>query len=59
MVGELLEGELRAHILHSQKRLSKALQRDLYGKATIKAIEHCFDASKIANGLSKTFPVET
>ena len=55
LVGKLLEGELGAHILHSWKRLSKALQRDLYEKATIKVVEHCLDASIIVNGLSGKF----
>ena len=55
LVGELLESELRAHILHSRKRLSKALHRDRYGKEALKSIEHCLDASIIANGLSRAF----
>ncbi|KAL5545159.1 hypothetical protein UlMin_008943 [Ulmus minor] len=55
LAGELLERELRAHILHSRKRLSKALQRDLYGEKALKPIEYYLDASIITNGLSRAF----
>ena len=40
LAGELLQRERRAHILHSRKRLSKALQKDLYGEKTLKSIEY-------------------
>lgn len=55
LAGELLDRELRVHIAHARKRLSKVLQRDLYGDREIRLIEHYLDASIITNGLQRAF----
>ncbi|KAF4373737.1 hypothetical protein G4B88_002241, partial [Cannabis sativa] len=55
LAGELLERELRAHVSHAWKRMSKALQRDLYGDKTLRSIEFYLDASIVTNGLSRAF----
>lgn len=55
LAGELLERELRVHIKHAEKRLSKAIQRDLYRDREVQSIEHYLDASIITNGLSRAF----
>lgn len=53
--GELLERELRVHIKHAERRMVKAMQRDLYGDRSLRPIEHYLDASIITNGLSRAF----
>ncbi|KAF8379100.1 hypothetical protein HHK36_028529 [Tetracentron sinense] len=55
LAGELLERELRVHIWHAEKRMVKAMQRDLYGNRDMHPIEHYLDASIITNGLSRAF----
>ncbi|KAG5563017.1 hypothetical protein RHGRI_005684 [Rhododendron griersonianum] len=55
LAGELLERELRVHVKHAERRMVKAMQRDLYGERVIHAIEHYLDASIITNGLSRAF----
>ncbi|KAF5953585.1 hypothetical protein HYC85_006441 [Camellia sinensis] len=55
LAGELLERELRVHIKHAEKRMVKALQRDLYGDRQLQQIEHYLDASIITNGLCRAF----
>lgn len=55
LAGELLEQELKVHVLHARKRTMKALQRDLYAEHLIHPIEHYLDASIITNGLSRAF----
>ncbi|WMV43236.1 hypothetical protein MTR67_036621 [Solanum verrucosum] len=55
LAGELLERELRAHIKHAERRMVKALQRDLCGDRQVQPIEHYLDASIITNGLSRAF----
>ncbi|KAJ1413111.1 RNA polymerase Rpb2, domain 7 [Sesbania bispinosa] len=55
LAGELLERELKVHIAHARKRMSKALQRDLYGDREVRPIEHYLDASIITNGLQRAF----
>lgn len=55
LAGELLERELKAHLSHARKRMTKALQRDLYGERNIHPIEHYLDASIITNGLTRAF----
>ncbi|KAK6794983.1 hypothetical protein RDI58_008436 [Solanum bulbocastanum] len=55
LAGELLERELRAHIKHAERRMVKAMQRDLYGDRQVQPIEHYLDASIITNGLSRAF----
>lgn len=55
LAGELLERELRAHIKHAERRMLKAMQRDLYGDRQVQPIEHYLDASIITNGLSRAF----
>lgn len=54
LAGELLERELRVHIKHAERRMVKALQKDLYGER-LRPIEHYLDASIITNGLSRAF----
>ena len=55
LAGELLERELWAHVSHARKRMSKALQRDLYGDKGLRQIELYLDASIVTNGLSRAF----
>ncbi|GLT85243.1 hypothetical protein SLE2022_034370 [Rubroshorea leprosula] len=55
LAGELLERELKVHIAHARRRMTKALQRDLYPGRTVRPIEHYLDASIITNGLSRAF----
>ncbi|OVA01264.1 DNA-directed RNA polymerase [Macleaya cordata] len=55
LAGELLERELRVHIKHAERRMIRAMQRDLYGDRTLQPIEHYLDASIITNGLCRAF----
>lgn len=55
LAGELLERELRVHIKHAERRMVRAMQRDLYGDREVQSIEHYMDASIITNGLSRAF----
>ncbi|CAK7353598.1 unnamed protein product [Dovyalis caffra] len=55
LAGELLERELKVHIIHARKRMTKALQRDLYGDRDVHSIEHYLDASIVTNGLTRAF----
>lgn len=55
LAGELLERELRVHIKHAEKRMVKAIQRDLYKDREVQTIDHYLDASIITNGLSRAF----
>ena len=55
LAGELLERELRVHIKHAERRMVKAIQRDLYKDREVQTIDHYFDASIITNGLSRAF----
>ncbi|XP_021864536.2 DNA-directed RNA polymerases IV and V subunit 2 [Spinacia oleracea] len=52
---ELLERELRVHMRHAEKRMVKAMQRDLYGERDLQSIEHYLDASIVTNGLTRSF----
>ncbi|CAA2999086.1 DNA-directed RNA polymerases IV and V subunit 2 [Olea europaea subsp. europaea] len=56
--GELLEKELRVHIKHAERRMVRAMQRDLYRDQDVQSIEHYMDASIITNGLSRAFSTE-
>ncbi|KAK4490960.1 hypothetical protein RD792_001681 [Penstemon davidsonii] len=53
LAGELLERELRVHVKHMERRMTKALQRDIYRE--VQSIDHYLDASIITNGLSRAF----
>jgi len=55
LAGELLARELRSHIRHAEKRMVKAMQRDLYGDRDLQLIERYWDASIITNGLNRAF----
>lgn len=55
LAGELLERELRVHIKHAERKMIRAMQRDLYGDRILHPIEHYLDASIITNGLSRAF----
>ncbi|XP_010937061.1 DNA-directed RNA polymerases IV and V subunit 2 [Elaeis guineensis] len=55
LAGELLARELRAHIRHAERRMVKAMQRDLYGDRDLQLIERYLDASIITNGLNRAF----
>ncbi|XP_059638452.1 DNA-directed RNA polymerases IV and V subunit 2-like isoform X2 [Cornus florida] len=57
LAGELLERELRVHLKHAERRMVKAMQRDLYGDRSLHQIEHYLDASIITNGLSRAFSI--
>ncbi|KAL8115864.1 hypothetical protein AgCh_022384 [Apium graveolens] len=54
LAGELLERELKVHLKHAEKRMVKAMQRDLY-KDKVEFIERYLDSSIITNGLSRAF----
>ncbi|CAN0914540.1 DNA-directed RNA polymerases IV and V subunit 2 [Linum grandiflorum] len=55
LAGELLERELKAHLLNSQKRMKKALQKALDDGRLIQPISLYLDASVVTNGLSRAF----
>ncbi|CAH9063796.1 unnamed protein product [Cuscuta epithymum] len=55
LASELLERELRVHLKHAERRMTKAMQRDLYGDRQLQPIEHYLDASIVTNGLSRAF----
>ncbi|XP_071929970.1 DNA-directed RNA polymerases IV and V subunit 2-like [Coffea arabica] len=55
LASELLERELKVHLKHVERRMVKAMQRDLYGDRSLQSIEHYLDASIISNGLSRAF----
>ncbi|KAJ4826469.1 hypothetical protein Tsubulata_019438 [Turnera subulata] len=55
LAGELLERELRVHILHSRRRMAKALQKDLHGDRDVREIEHYMDACIVTNGMTRAF----
>lgn len=55
LAGELLERELKVHIKHAERRLVKAMQRDLYKDRELLSITDYLDASIISNGLSRAF----
>jgi len=55
LANELLDRELRVHIAHVCERMSKALQRDLYGDRNVRPIEHYADVSIITDGLQRAF----
>lgn len=55
LAGELLERELRVHLAHARRTMTKAMQRHLTGDGDLKPIEHYLDASIITNGLSRAF----
>lgn len=55
LAGELLARELRMHIRHAERRMVRAMQRDLHGDNDLKLIERYMDASIITNGLIKAF----
>ncbi|KAG6388677.1 hypothetical protein SASPL_150109 [Salvia splendens] len=55
LAGELLERELAVHIKHAERRMVKAIQRDLYKDREVQSIDHYLDASIITNGLSRAF----
>ncbi|RAL38064.1 hypothetical protein DM860_000758 [Cuscuta australis] len=55
LANELLERELRVHLKHAERRMTKAMQRDLYGDRELHPIEHYWDASIVTNGLSRAF----
>uniref|UniRef100_A0A2C9UBB0 DNA-directed RNA polymerase n=1 Tax=Manihot esculenta TaxID=3983 RepID=A0A2C9UBB0_MANES len=55
LAAELLDRELKVHIAHARRRMSKVLQKDLYGDRDVRPIEHYLDASIVTNGLSRAF----
>ncbi|GKC24092.1 DNA-directed RNA polymerases IV and V subunit 2-like protein, partial [Tanacetum coccineum] len=48
LAGELLERELKVHLRHAQKRMVKAMQRDLYPVLTIHPIDQYLNAAIIS-----------
>ncbi|CAA3024170.1 DNA-directed RNA polymerases IV and V subunit 2 [Olea europaea subsp. europaea] len=58
LYGELPERELRVHIKHAERRMVRAMQRDLYRDQDVQSIEHYMDASIITNDLSRAFSTE-
>ncbi|XP_019167919.1 PREDICTED: DNA-directed RNA polymerases IV and V subunit 2 [Ipomoea nil] len=55
LASELLERELRVHLKHVERVMTKAMQRDLYGDRQLQSIEHYVDASIVTNGLCRAF----
>ncbi|KFK44270.1 nuclear rna polymerase d2a [Arabis alpina] len=55
LAGELLEREIRVHLAHARRTMTKAMQRHLTGEGDLKPIERYLDASIITNGLSRAF----
>lgn len=55
LAGELLERELKVHIRHAEKRMVKAIQRDLYKDREVQSVDHYLDASIVTNGLCRAF----
>ncbi|KAL9226807.1 hypothetical protein vseg_002576 [Gypsophila vaccaria] len=55
LASELLERELRVHMRHAEKRMVKAMQRDLYGDRDLLAVDHYLEASIVTNGLTRAF----
>lgn len=55
LAGELLARELWIHVKHVERRMVKAMQRDLYGDRSVQFIERYLDASIITNGFSRAF----
>ncbi|KAJ6749224.1 DNA-DIRECTED RNA polymerase I SUBUNIT 2 [Salix purpurea] len=55
LASELLERELKVHVSHALRRMTKALQRDLYGDCDVHPIEHYLNASIVTNGLTRAF----
>ncbi|CAN1296881.1 DNA-directed RNA polymerases IV and V subunit 2 [Linum perenne] len=55
LAGDLLERELKAHILNAQKRMKKSLQKALDDGRLIQPIALYLDASVVTNGLSRAF----
>nr|XP_043615014.1 DNA-directed RNA polymerases IV and V subunit 2-like [Erigeron canadensis] len=55
LAGELLERELRNHLRHAVKKMTKTMQRDLYPDRNVHPMEHYLDAAIITNGLSRAF----
>ncbi|EOA32997.1 hypothetical protein CARUB_v10016327mg [Capsella rubella] len=55
LAGELLEREIRVHLAHARRNMTKAMQKHLAGEGVLKPIEHYLDASIITNGLNRAF----
>ncbi|CDP07172.1 unnamed protein product [Coffea canephora] len=55
LASELLERELKVHLKHAERRMVKAIQKDIYGDHELRGIETYVDASIISNGLSRAF----
>jgi DNA-directed RNA polymerase-4/5 subunit 2 len=55
LAGELLEREIRVHLAHARRKMTRAMQKHLSGDGDLKPIEHYLDASVITNGLSRAF----
>ncbi|XP_062226907.1 DNA-directed RNA polymerases IV and V subunit 2-like isoform X2 [Phragmites australis] len=55
LAGELLGRELRAHIRHAERRMVKAIQRDLNSDRELQDLERYLDASIVTNGLNRAF----
>ncbi|PUZ49152.1 hypothetical protein GQ55_7G303000 [Panicum hallii var. hallii] len=55
LAGELLGRELRAHIRHAERRMIKAIQRDLNSDRELQDLARYLDASIVTNGLNRAF----
>ncbi|BAB02021.1 DNA-dependent RNA polymerase II [Arabidopsis thaliana] len=55
LAGELLEREIRVHLAHARRKMTRAMQKQLSGDGDLKPIEHYLDASVITNGLNRAF----
>lgn len=55
LASELLARELRSHIRHAERKMVKAMQRDLYGDRDLQLVERYWDSSVVTNGLSRSF----
>ncbi|KAK1358123.1 hypothetical protein POM88_051379 [Heracleum sosnowskyi] len=58
LAGQLLERELNVHLKHAEKRMVKAMQKDVY-KDKVENSERYLDSSIIRNGLLRAFSTGT
>ncbi|CAI9117772.1 OLC1v1019254C1, partial [Oldenlandia corymbosa var. corymbosa] len=55
LAAELLERELKIHLKHAERLMTKALRKDLQADKALQSIVFYLDASIITNGLSRAF----
>ncbi|KAL5730517.1 DNA-directed RNA polymerase [Ranunculus cassubicifolius] len=55
LASELLERELSSHVGHAERRVVKAMQKDMCGIRGLQPLEYYFDASIVTAGLMRAF----